>query len=930
MTPKPLRVLIVEDSATDAKLVAQALRQTNRVIDFLRVEDEVSMRRELETASWDLIISDWSMPKFNALTALAVMKGMELDLPFIIVSGTIGEETAVAAMRAGAHDYVLKDKLARLAPVVEREVRESKIREERRQAAKALLESEARYRRIVETTSEGVWVIDAGGKTTFMNARMAQMLGCDVNRGIGRSPSEFLDDKDNAALTTYLRLASMGIANQVEVRFLHNDGTSVSALLEATPVFDAARHYEGSLAMVMDISERKRSEAARRASESRFKCLWESGIILIAISDTGDKIIEINDAGLELLGYARDELLAQPIYWDDLTPPESRRADETARAQLMSRGIASPWEKELIRKDGRRVSILAAAAILDDSVRIVIGVDLTERKRAEQNLQERMRVAALTADIALVLTHEDALERILQRCVGSLAEHLDIDFVRIWTIEAPNNVLVLQATAGGRGNQLQAPLGAHLGEAEAGHVVRTREPYLTNDMPLDSRGGDVSMAAFAGYPLLVDGELVGVVGLFSREPLSEVTGNGLGSLANTIAVGIQRNNVTRANVQLEAQLRQAQKMEAVGRLAGGVAHDFNNILSVILSSADFIGSDAKAGDSIRDDAHEIYKAAMRAAGLTRQLLMFSRQQVLAPKVLDLDEVLENMDKMLRRILGEDVEFAIRRNARLGRVRVDPSSIDQVIMNLVVNARDAMPTGGKLTIETTNVVLDESFVHQHPGANLGPHVMLTVSDTGTGMDQATQQRIFEPFFTTKQVGKGTGLGLSTVLGIVQQSQGVIRVDSEPGKGTTFNIYLPRVDDVLEADRANHPNSTLHGSETILLVEDEDQVRMAAQSLLERNGYQVIEMSSPGEALLYSETNPQPIDLLLTDVVMPQMSGPELARRLALTRPKMKVLCMSGYADDSIVRHGVFESEIAFFQKPFTPDTLMRKVREVLDA
>jgi signal transduction histidine kinase len=254
---------------------------------------------------------------------------------------------------------------------------------------------------------------------------------------------------------------------------------------------------------------------------------------------------------------------------------------------------------------------------------------------------------------------------------------------------------------------------------------------------------------------------VGVVGLFSRAPLSEATFNGLRALADTIAMGIQRNRMTRANVQLEAQLRQAQKMEAVGRLAGGVAHDFNNLLSVILSCADFLLSELAPTDPLRDDANEICKAAMRAASLTRQLLMFSRQQVLAPRVLDLDEVLDNMDKMLRRILGEDVELVIRRAGDLGRVRVDPSSIDQVIMNLVVNARDAMPTGGTITIETANIVLDEAFVQAQPGAGLGPHVMVSVRDTGTGMDHATQQRIFDPFFTTKEVGKGTGLGLSTV-------------------------------------------------------------------------------------------------------------------------------------------------------------------------
>ena len=409
-TPRPLRVLLVEDSPTDAKLVVRALQKTSRSIDFVRVDEEPAMARMLERDSWDVIVSDWSMPQFSALAALDLMKRRELDLPFIIVSGTIGEEAAVAAMRAGAHDYVLKDKLARLAPVVEREVREARIREERRQATRALFESEERYRRIVETTNEGVWLMDPEERTTFMNARMAQMLGCEAGRGVGRLAAEFLDERDHAALSNYLHLASLGVANQVEVRFVRDDGTSVAALLEASPVYDAASRYEGSLAMVMDISERKRAEAARRVSEARFRCLWESGVILIAICDAAGTITEINAAGLDLLGYTRDELMARLIGWDDLTPPEWQAADDTARAELLARGIASPWEKELIRKDGRRVAILAAAAILDDSVRIVIGVDLTERKRAERALQERMRLAALTADIAMVLAHEEVRE----------------------------------------------------------------------------------------------------------------------------------------------------------------------------------------------------------------------------------------------------------------------------------------------------------------------------------------------------------------------------------------------------------------------------------------------------------------------------------------------------------------------------------------
>ncbi|HEX4341029.1 MAG TPA: ATP-binding protein [Polyangiaceae bacterium] len=380
----------------------------------------------------------------------------------------------------------------------------------------------------------------------------------------------------------------------------------------------------------------------------------------------------------------------------------------------------------------------------------------------------------------------------------------------------------------------------------------------------------------------------------------------------------------------EEQFRHAQKMEAVGRLAGGVAHDFNNLLSVILSYAHLVLAELGGSDPLHEEIEEIRKAATRAAGLTRQLLLFSRQSVVEPKVLDLSDVLIGMDKMLQRILGEDIQLVSSVQSSLGRVRADPSHIEQVILNLVVNARDAMPKGGKLTIETADVVLDDEYSLGHVGVNPGTYVMLAVTDTGIGMDQETQKRIFEPFFTTKELGKGTGLGLSTVFGIVQQSGGTIWVYSEPTRGTTFKLYLPRVDAEAEMRRSPVPSVALKGSETVLLVEDEDQVRAVALNILKRRGYRVLVAQNPVEAEALCDSHPEPIQLLLTDVVMPEMSGPDLAERLTVKRPSMKVLCMSGYTDDSIVRHGVLKTGIAYLQKPFTPATLSKKVREVLDG
>jgi signal transduction histidine kinase/CheY-like chemotaxis protein len=379
----------------------------------------------------------------------------------------------------------------------------------------------------------------------------------------------------------------------------------------------------------------------------------------------------------------------------------------------------------------------------------------------------------------------------------------------------------------------------------------------------------------------------------------------------------------------EEQLRQSQKMEAVGVLAGGVAHDFNNLLSVIICYGDLSLAKLSPGDPLREDIGEITKAAGRATELTRQLLMFSRQQVLEPKVLVLNDVLSGMEKMFKRILGADIDLVSLPAPSLGRVKVDPSSLEQVIMNLVVNARDAMPNGGKITLETGDVLLDEEYARSHLGVTPGAYVMLAVTDTGKGIDKATQARIFEPFFTTKPKGKGTGLGLSTVFGIVRVSGGSIWLYSEPGRGSTFKVFLPSVDAPTALIHAFDSPLTLRGSETILLVEDDEQVRIVTSGILRRNGYQVIEARNAGEALLQSEKQ-GPIDLMLTDVVMPQMSGPELAKRLAVDRPRMKVLCMSGYTDDSIVRHGVLDATMSFLQKPITMASLTAKVREVLDT
>jgi two-component system cell cycle sensor histidine kinase/response regulator CckA len=628
-------------------------------------------------------------------------------------------------------------------------------------------------------------------------------------------------------------------------------------------------------------------QAKLKDRELRFRRLFDSGVAGVTISDFDGNFKEANPAFLTMLGYTYEEMLAGKLNWETITPLDRLVSDHEDRAQLRATGFLPLRKRDFVHKDGRYIATLVGSAALEGTTECISYVtDISEQKRAEASL-----LASATHYRALF--ENSPLPKFL-------SDNETLRFVAV-------------------------------NEAAIAHYGYSRDEFLTmtlGDLDPHENGAPTPTAVGTSRADATD---AGVRRHRKKDGSSievDVTVHDFSFHGRrcrlTIAVDTTQRN------RLEAQLRQSQKMEAIGSLAGGVAHDFNNLLSVILSYSTLLAAPLKPGDPMRADLEEISRAGARAAELTRQLLAFSRQQVLEPRVLDLNATMSGISKMLQRVVGEDVELNVVMAPSLGNVRADPGQIEQVIMNLVVNARDAMPTGGKLTIETSNVELDLGYASEHGGVQPGPYVMLAVTDTGTGMDSSTVARMFDPFFTTRELGRGTGLGLSTVFGIVQQTGGNIFVYSEPGVGTVIKVYLPETSEALVAASEVPPPSPRDASETILLVEDDESVRVVIRTILDRTGYRVLEAKSGGDALLICEQHQATIHLLLTDVVMPRMSGRVLAERLSSLRPAMKVLFMSGYTDDTVVRHGVLDSGVAFLQKPIAPETLARKLRDVLDA
>ncbi|HTV60231.1 MAG TPA: PAS domain S-box protein [Verrucomicrobiae bacterium] len=788
-------------------------------------------------------------------------------------------------------------------------------------------EAERKFRVFFENVLEGIFEFTPGMALASANPALARICGYS-------SPEELLEKLVNVERDLFAdpqaregfrsALKKGDSVGKFEAQVLRKDGSRVWASINVRAIRDARQEVVSYVGTLEDVTDRKRAELER---EVTFEIIHA-----VNMTDNLDDLLRSIHQALRKVLYAENcfvalyepasEMFHFPFFvdqFDEAPPPQqvgrscTAHVYRTGRAMLIPQKafdkLAAEGEVELVGTPSP--SWLGAPLRTPGAT---IGVLVVQHYESENAYTQRDLefLSSVGGQIAVAIERKRAEERI-----GESEARLRVIIEQLpavlWTVD--NDLRITSALGAGltrlglKPNQL-------LGKSLFDYFETADQSVL----PIAAH-----RRAMAGEPVTFQSEWKGANYACHVEPFRGADGSLQGAICMSLDVTDRK--------QLEEQLRQAQKMEAVGRLAGGIAHDFNNLLMVIQGYADLLMDRMRDGDPSRKNAEQIQTAAQRATSLTRQLLAFSRKQILAPKVLNIYSVVTDMEKILRRLIGEDIQLECSTAPDLGLVKADRSQIEQVILNLAVNARDAMPQGGRLTVETANVELDASF--SHPPAVLAPgkYVMLAVTDNGCGMDSETQAHIFEPFFTTKEKGKGTGLGLATVYGIVKQSGGYVWVYSEPGRGTSFKIYLPRIAEepsTSSRDRQGEGKQLPRGSETILLVEDEKGVRELTREYLQMSGYSVVEAEDGHTALELAALHAGPIHLLITDVVMPGISGRELADRIQRLRPAIKVLFMSGYTDQAVVHHGILETDAVLLQKPFTITALAAKLREILAA
>jgi two-component system cell cycle sensor histidine kinase/response regulator CckA len=888
-----IKILLLEGNPDDAELCIRKLRTVgfHVKVDLARTSREFMAHGQTNT--YDVILSDYRLPDWNGLDAFNWLRASGIRAPFVLVTGTLGDELAIECIKSGVNDYVLKENLERLAVAVRRALEEDKLRLERDQAEKELQWSEQQYRLLFNANPHPMWVCDRE-TLSFLTVNDAALrhYGYSLKEFLSMTVREIRPEDDQERFLAAVKNPRHNRPSDRELwRHRKKDGTVIDVEISSQPI--TFRAVNAELVLAHDVTAQQRAEMEVRQGKEQLQLLLDSTAEAIYAIDVNGACTLCNAACLRLLGYSRDsELLAKNMHAVmHHTRPDGRAypVEECKILQAFRQRKGTHVTDEVLwRADGTSFPAEYWSYPVHNNGRVLGSVvtffDITLRKKSEEALRRsESRYRSIIERAPYGVFRVDQSGRIAMA---------NSAFAAMLGYQAPDEVLGLKT---GTDIYLNST------EQQRARDYASEDPAVGYETKWKRKDGKTITVRLGGRRLPDDDELPGGFDAFV-EDITE-------------------------HRSLQKQLEHAQKMEAVGRLAGGVAHDFNNLLMIISGYAQLLDESSADPKKVVEYATRIQDASSKAATVTRQLLAYSRKQVLEPTVLDLSYVVKDLANMLPRLLGDDVETVMELDPQIGTVRADRGQIEQVIMNLAVNARDAMPQGGRLTLATSNVALDASY-YQGVEVPPGQYVLLAVSDTGIGMDAETQVHIFEPFYTTKEAGKGTGLGLATVYGIVKQSNGFIWVYSEPDKGSVFKIYLPRVDAAADSDENLQPVQVPSaGTETILLVEDEAALRNVCRVYLESKGYTVLGAGNAKEAMMICQSYDRPIHVLITDIVMPSLGGLELAKFALELRPTLSVVLVSGYTDRALDREAISFGK--FLQKPFSFDALARTVRSLLD-
>lgn len=894
MDKKPLKILLAEDNPADAELMLRELRLAGFEVENERVETEAEFLSRLDP-SVDIIVSDFAMPQFGGLRALELLTQSQLDIPFILVSGTIGEETAVAAMRDGASDYLLKDRLTRLGQAVEQALAARRSRDQRRQADEKLNQLRRQHSLILNSAGEGIYGADLEGKINFANPRAAKLLGYEVDELLGKPADAIVhrsrggDVGESSAGENPIRDCMMhGVGKRVtNDAFSRKDGKSFRVDYVCAPLNDETGRCTGAIVTFNDVTDQFMAEARLKLQEQQYRLLFEINPSPMWVYNTKSlEILAVNEAAIAQYGYSREEFLSLNL--KHLRPAEDIPESQTAREQSSSAaGSHYSGQFRYKKKDGSLLFVEVYSAPITweaTPARIVTAIDVTERKKSEERMSEQ-------ADI--INRAHDAI------VIRDFATHQ----VTFWNTGAERMY----------GWTVAEAIGREVGQLIYANSGEQREQAINIMLETGEYNGELKQVTKDGRELIA----------YVRATLVH-NNDGKPRAVLTINTDVTEKK------KLEGQVLRAQRLESIGTLASGVAHDLNNVLTPILMASEAVRRSIE-DEQIEASMQLIEESARRGAAIVRQVLTFARGVEGDRVVIKPSHLLEEMADIARKTFPKLIAIETKYSEDLWSIQGDPTQLHQVLLNLSVNARDAMPTGGSLVLAAENFDLDENYAAMTPGANVGAHVMLRVSDTGSGMPRAMMDKIFDPFFTTKETGKGTGLGLSTALGIVRSHNGIISVYSEPRQGTTFKIFLPATKQTSEAQPVNTQTERLRGNgEVVLVVDDEPGVLRITELILKQNNYEVMTAPEAPEAIALVAQRPGDVQLVLTDLMLPHMDGVSLVRAMTKIKPDMRFIASTGQGEQTRASELHSLGVHHFLSKPYDSQKLLQTLHEALNT